>query len=131
MHDRVGETTAGSDLISSKNGGKEEVTIADLIKGAFGLAAAKGAVQVYPNSTDDDFGDGDRVEDQRTVLPESSDYNTDLQVDINIIPGHCLALSCPFNIRYASCVSLGFTKYFSSWVLQEALDPFLAKKPSP
>jgi hypothetical protein len=104
MHDYMGETTAGSDLISSKNGPKEEVAIADLIKGAFGLAAAKGAVQVYPNSTDDDFGD-DRVDEQRIALPESSDYNTDLQVD------DCFAmmLSCTgdmrYTMRYTACQS--------------------------
>jgi hypothetical protein len=80
MHDHVGETTAGSDLIRSKTGAKEEVGIADLIKGAFGLAAAKGAVQVYPNATDDDFDYVDRDANERIILPESTDYNTDLQV---------------------------------------------------
>jgi hypothetical protein len=81
MHDHMGEVTAGINLISSINGPKEEVAIADLIKGAFGLAAAKGAVQVYPNSADDEFDDVDRGADLRTVLPESADYNTDLQVE--------------------------------------------------
>ena len=82
MHDHIGDMTADASLISSINRPKEEVAIADLIKGAFGLAAAKGAVQVYPNSADEDFDELDRGADQRTVLPESADYNTDLQVDV-------------------------------------------------
>jgi hypothetical protein len=127
MHDHMGETASSSDFISSKNGAKEEVAIADLIKGAFGLAAAKGAVQVYPNSTEDDFGDHDRADDQRTVLPESSDYNTDLQVDLQI----ARKLFCTFDFRFASCVSLGFTKSCSNWVSQGVPDRSLAKKPSP
>ena len=59
---------------------KEDVAIDDLIKGAFGLAAAKGAVQMFPNGASDENEDFDENGVYAPVLPESSDSTSDLQV---------------------------------------------------
>ena len=80
MHDKNGGRMPSNENIVDKQGLREEVAIEDLIKGAFGLAAAKGAVQVFPNSMGDDYDEYDGSVDQAPILPDTSDSPTDLKV---------------------------------------------------
>ncbi len=70
------------------------ISAADLIKGAFGLAAAKGAVQMYPNGAEEENEDFDENGLYAPFLPESTDSSTDLQVPLTRFKDFPSAAEC-------------------------------------